>query len=70
MDRRFVISLYLQDHTIKVVEPPVRNSGFTGKLRVCLSMMALAAAYMLNLCVSSTIHSVLLSFKIKDDHTN
>lgn len=32
IDRRFVISFYVQDNTIKVVEPPVRNSGFAGGL--------------------------------------
>jgi hypothetical protein len=30
VDRKFVISFYLQDNTLKVVEPPVRNSGFNG----------------------------------------
>jgi len=30
IDRRFVITYYVQDQTLKVVEPPVRNSGFTG----------------------------------------
>jgi EF-hand domain-containing protein 1 len=29
-DRRFVISFYVADNTLKVVEPPMRNSGFTG----------------------------------------
>lgn len=28
--RRFVISYYLVDNTVKIVEPPIRNSGFTG----------------------------------------
>jgi len=28
--RRFVISYYLLDNTLKIVEPPVRNSGFVG----------------------------------------
>jgi hypothetical protein len=32
VDRRFVITYYLQDATIKVQEPPVRNSGFVGGL--------------------------------------
>jgi len=32
VDRRFVISFYVQDNTLKVVEPPVRNSGFNGGL--------------------------------------
>mmetsp|Transcript_14106 Transcript_14106/g.23465 ORF Transcript_14106/g.23465 Transcript_14106/m.23465 type:complete len:613 (-) Transcript_14106:247-2085(-) len=30
VDRRFVISFYLQDNTVKIVEPPIRNSGFVG----------------------------------------
>jgi len=30
VDRRFVISYYLQDNTLKIVEPPIRNSGFVG----------------------------------------
>jgi EF-hand domain-containing protein 1 len=30
--RRFVISYYMQDNTIKIQEPPVRNSGFVGGL--------------------------------------
>jgi len=30
VDRRFVISYYVTDKTIKILEPPVRNSGFTG----------------------------------------
>ena len=29
VDRRFVISYYVTDKTIKILEPPVRNSGFT-----------------------------------------
>lgn len=29
-ERRFVITYYVLDQTLKVVEPPVRNSGFTG----------------------------------------
>eukprot|EP00981_Chlorochromonas_danica_P009524 scaffold2721_cov181-Ochromonas_danica.AAC.2 len=29
-DRRFVISVYITDNTVKVVEPPMRNSGFSG----------------------------------------
>eukprot|EP01031_Cornospumella_fuschlensis_P027408 gene27408-33102_t len=29
-DRRFVISFYVMDNTLKVMEPPLRNSGFTG----------------------------------------
>eukprot|EP01038_Epipyxis_sp_PR26KG_P005599 gene5599-7728_t len=28
--RRFVVSYYLVDQTIKITEPPIRNSGFTG----------------------------------------
>lgn len=31
-DRRFVISFYLQDNSIKIQEPPVRNSGYVGGL--------------------------------------
>ena len=30
VDRRFVITYYVTDNTIKVIEPPVRNSGFSG----------------------------------------
>jgi len=30
IDRRFVVTYYLQDETLKVHEPPVRNSGFVG----------------------------------------
>lgn len=30
VDRRFVLTFYVQDNTLKVIEPPVRNSGFTG----------------------------------------
>jgi hypothetical protein len=30
IDRRFVLSYYVSDQTLKVTEPPVRNSGFTG----------------------------------------
>lgn len=30
VDRRFVLTYYVQDNTLKVVEPPVRNSGFVG----------------------------------------
>jgi hypothetical protein len=30
VDRRVVISYYVQDNTLKIAEPPVRNSGFTG----------------------------------------
>ena len=30
--RKFVISFYMQDGTIKIQEPPVRNSGFVGGL--------------------------------------
>lgn len=30
VDRRFVITYYVQDGTLKVQEPPVRNSGFNG----------------------------------------
>eukprot|EP00602_Paraphysomonas_sp_CaronLab_P006236 CAMPEP_0185024950 /NCGR_PEP_ID=MMETSP1103-20130426/8101_1 /TAXON_ID=36769 /ORGANISM="Paraphysomonas bandaiensis, Strain Caron Lab Isolate" /LENGTH=486 /DNA_ID=CAMNT_0027558049 /DNA_START=121 /DNA_END=1578 /DNA_ORIENTATION=+ len=30
--RRFVISFYMQDRTIKIHEPPVRNSGYVGGL--------------------------------------
>jgi hypothetical protein len=30
VDRRFIITYYVQDQTIKVQEPPVRNSGFVG----------------------------------------
>lgn len=30
LDRRFVITYYVQDGTLKVQEPPIRNSGFTG----------------------------------------
>lgn len=29
-DRRFVISVYVTDNTLKVIEPPMRNSGFNG----------------------------------------
>lgn len=32
VDRRFVISYYVSDNTLKIVEPPVRNSGFNGGL--------------------------------------
>ncbi|NDD39075.1 MAG: hypothetical protein EB082_11810 [Verrucomicrobia bacterium] len=28
--RRFVITFYVSDGTIKVQEPPIRNSGFVG----------------------------------------
>jgi EF-hand domain-containing protein 1 len=31
-DRRFVISFYLQDNSVKIQEPPVRNSGYVGGL--------------------------------------
>jgi hypothetical protein len=30
VDRRFVITYFVQDNTIKIQEPPVRNSGFVG----------------------------------------
>lgn len=30
VDRRFVLTYYIMDNTFKVIEPPVRNSGFTG----------------------------------------
>jgi hypothetical protein len=30
VDRRFVISYYVTDCTLKIAEPPVRNSGFNG----------------------------------------
>lgn len=30
VDRRFVITYFVTDNTLKVIEPPVRNSGFTG----------------------------------------
>jgi hypothetical protein len=30
VDRRFVLTYYVQDQTLKIVEPPVRNSGFAG----------------------------------------
>jgi len=30
VDRRFVITYYVSDSTLKVQEPPIRNSGFTG----------------------------------------
>lgn len=30
VERRFVITFYVTDNTIKVIEPPVRNSGFSG----------------------------------------
>jgi hypothetical protein len=30
VDRRFVITYYVTDNTLKVQEPPVRNSGFVG----------------------------------------
>jgi len=30
VDRRFVITYYVQDSTLKVQEPPMRNSGFNG----------------------------------------
>lgn len=30
VDRRFVISYYMLDNTLKIVEPPIRNSGFVG----------------------------------------
>ncbi len=30
VNRRFVITYYVTDNTLKVQEPPVRNSGFTG----------------------------------------
>lgn len=30
--RKFVISYYMQDNTVKIQEPPVRNSGFVGGL--------------------------------------
>lgn len=30
VDRRFVITYYVTDNTLKIIEPPVRNSGFTG----------------------------------------
>jgi hypothetical protein len=30
VDRRFVLTYHVQDNTLKVVEPPVRNSGFVG----------------------------------------
>jgi hypothetical protein len=32
VDRRFVVSFYMVDGTVKVQEPPVRNSGFVGGL--------------------------------------
>lgn len=32
VNRRFVISFYVQDGTVKILEPPVRNSGFVGGL--------------------------------------
>jgi hypothetical protein len=32
VNRRFVISFYLVDGTVKVQEPPIRNSGFVGGL--------------------------------------
>lgn len=32
MNRKFVISYYMQDKTVKIQEPPVRNSGFVGGL--------------------------------------
>jgi hypothetical protein len=31
-NRKFVISYYMQDKTVKIQEPPVRNSGFVGGL--------------------------------------
>jgi hypothetical protein len=30
VERRFVITYYVQDNTLKIQEPPVRNSGFVG----------------------------------------
>jgi hypothetical protein len=30
IERRFVITYYVQDNTLKILEPPVRNSGFSG----------------------------------------
>lgn len=30
VDRRFVLSYYLVDNTFKILEPPIRNSGFVG----------------------------------------
>ena len=41
VDRRFVLTFYVQDSTIKIQEPPVRNSGFTGG--VFLSRRAIKA---------------------------
>ena len=32
MNRKFVISYYMQDKTLKIQEPPLRNSGFVGGL--------------------------------------
>lgn len=32
VERRFVLSYYVSDSTLKIQEPPVRNSGFTGGL--------------------------------------
>lgn len=32
VNRKFVISYYMQDKTVKIQEPPVRNSGFVGGL--------------------------------------
>jgi len=29
-NRRFVITFYVQDNTVKITEPPIRNSGFVG----------------------------------------
>lgn len=31
-NRKFVLSFYMQDRTVKIQEPPVRNSGFVGGL--------------------------------------
>lgn len=30
VERRFVITYYVQDNTLKIMEPPMRNSGFNG----------------------------------------
>lgn len=30
VDRRFVISYHVTDQTLKIIEPPIRNSGFVG----------------------------------------
>lgn len=68
-DRRFVISYYLLDNTLKIVEPPVRNSGFVGGVFLSRRAVKKANGELLketDLYVGTSVQILMHRFKLLD----